>query len=105
MDHPAMDPPCPRPVRDPPLWCGCVVVVLWCVGAVCVFKIFVGASKIWALPRLSSAGPLPRLHHPRRTPPPQDSPTCFWVVVCAVFVLLLFLLLVFLLLLLVLVAA
>ena len=29
---PAMDPPYPRPVRDPPLWCGCVVVVsLWCV--------------------------------------------------------------------------
>ena len=37
------------------LWC----VVLWCCVSVrCVCsKIFVGASKMWALPRLPSAGP------------------------------------------------
>ena len=37
-------------------------------------KFFVGASKILALPRLPSAGPLPRLHLLRRTPPPPDRP-------------------------------
>ena len=42
------------------VWCGEVwCVVLWCVGG-CVFKIFVGASKI--------CSPL------RRTPPPPDRP-------------------------------
>ena len=36
-------------------------VVLWCgVSVRCVFKIFVGASKIWVLPGLPSADPSPR---------------------------------------------
>ena len=50
-----------HPVRDPPLCCvvcRCCCVVLWFgVSVRCVFKIFVGASKIWALPP---------------TPPPPD---------------------------------
>ena len=61
--------------------CSCLVcwaVVVWCgVSVRCVFKNFMGASKIWALPRLPSAGPLLRLHPRRRTPlrgPPSAGP-------------------------------
>ena len=51
MDLPARDLPCPRPP------CAGSPVVVWCVVR-CVFKFFVGASKIWALPLTSpSAGP------------------------------------------------
>ena len=56
-------------VRDPPL---CCVVCRCCVGVSvrCVFKIFVGASQIWAVPRLPSAGP----PLPTPTPPPNPPP-------------------------------
>ena len=62
-------PPCEGP---PVVLCGLSLLccVLWCgVSVRCVFKIFVGASKIWALSRLPSAGP------PPPTPPsPPPSP-------------------------------
>ena len=60
---PCEGPPCPRLVRDPPLWCGCVVkvwccVVVWCVGAVC--------SKFsWVRPKFGRSPD---------SPPPDPSP-------------------------------
>ena len=64
IDLPARDHPCPRPlcVGSP------VVVVLCGVSVRCVFKIFVGASKIWALPLTPPAGP-PSPDSPSAGPP------------------------------------
>ena len=53
MDHPATDPSLAQDL------CGILPLLsLSCCGVSvrCVFKIFVGASKFWALPRLPSTG-------------------------------------------------
>ena len=55
-------PPCEGPPLPKTTLCGlcCVSLLLWCgVSVRCVFKIFVGASKIWALLLIPpSMGPL-----------------------------------------------
>ena len=64
-------PPCEGPPLPKTTLCGIprCVVVLWCgVSVRCVLKIFVGASKIWALPPTPSAGP----------PPPTLQPPKFY---------------------------
>ena len=71
MDLLARDLPCPRPP--------CVLCcVFWCGASVrCVFKIFVGASKIWALPLtplLPDPLPRPPPPPPSAGPPPPDRP-------------------------------
>ena len=69
MDHPARD-PLPQDLRDPPLWCGCVVVVMLCYVMLCCGVVCCGVSvcvqnfrgcvqDLLAPPDSPSAGPPP----------------------------------------------